>query len=237
MRRYLTHAEQVKRTYSETTLKKENTRECTDKKLWAKVKTADKVLEMYNKGELRAPLVRLQCIDFDTEFYQELVLASEQFWARSNRPRPLPPSSAKRRRVEKDDDEDEEDELKDDDEGEVPMEISEDEEADSEDSDAVDPPTAGTSTGVPPSTAEASEAPATPTRNPIPESVSLSSSVSTRQTRSATQRRSTGSGLKLRIPGGRSPGRAATKDTEEEREVEEELSSGSDDDDLYLDPE
>ncbi|KAI8980669.1 hypothetical protein BD414DRAFT_492913 [Trametes punicea] len=87
----------VQLTYSETTLNKEKTRE---------FRSVHQVLALYNSGELRAPCVRLQCVAFDTAFYQELVRANDQFF--ENKPRPVPPpvgaagrSSAKRRRVAK----------------------------------------------------------------------------------------------------------------------------------------
>ncbi|KAI0800924.1 hypothetical protein C8Q74DRAFT_1185484, partial [Fomes fomentarius] len=77
------------------------TRRSHHKQLWSTIKSAERVLEMYNSGELRAPLVRLHCKEFDTAFYQELVHANQLFWA--NKPRPAPPR-AKRRKVADDDD-------------------------------------------------------------------------------------------------------------------------------------
>ncbi|TBU46123.1 hypothetical protein BD309DRAFT_989088 [Dichomitus squalens] len=92
--------DKVKSTYSETTVNKEKS---------DRLQSAGQVLAMYNSGELRAPCVRLQCVGFDTAFYQELVRANDQFY--SNKPRPGPPgNSAKRRKIggdqPKDEDED-----------------------------------------------------------------------------------------------------------------------------------
>ncbi|KAI0715257.1 hypothetical protein C8Q76DRAFT_575349, partial [Earliella scabrosa] len=44
----------------------------TNKALWATISSAEQVFHMYEQGELRAPLVRLQCKEFDTAFYLEL---------------------------------------------------------------------------------------------------------------------------------------------------------------------
>ena len=78
-------------------------------------KSTPQVLAMYNSGELRAPCVRLQCLEFDTAFYHELVRANDQFF--SNKPRPGPPTTgSKRRRLNGDlpqDDTKDEDEDKD----------------------------------------------------------------------------------------------------------------------------
>ncbi|KAI0756662.1 hypothetical protein C8Q80DRAFT_48193 [Daedaleopsis nitida] len=87
--------QKVKATYSETTWKKEHTKKCTDKELWDGIKSVEQVLNMYNQGELRAPLVRLRCEKFDTDFYKALVIANHQYYA--DKQRPAPP--AKRRRL------------------------------------------------------------------------------------------------------------------------------------------
>lgn len=88
---------QVKHTYSETTMSKEKS---------AGLKSVQQVLRMYNEGVLRAPCVRLQCVEFDTAFYQELARANDQFF--QHRPLQMRPSAhkggagpSKRRRVDK----------------------------------------------------------------------------------------------------------------------------------------
>ncbi|CDO76625.1 hypothetical protein BN946_scf184868.g39 [Trametes cinnabarina] len=88
-------ATQVQTTYSQTTVNKEKSND---------FKSAQHVLAMYNAGELRAPCVRLQCVGFDTAFYQELVRANDRYF--EHEPRPMPPANAaggstKRRRVSK----------------------------------------------------------------------------------------------------------------------------------------
>ncbi|EIW64423.1 uncharacterized protein TRAVEDRAFT_158665 [Trametes versicolor FP-101664 SS1] len=87
----------VKQTYSETTVSKEKS---------AELKSVQQVLRMYNEGVLRAPCVRLQCVEFDTAFYQELARANDQFF--QHRPLQMRPSAhkggagpSKRRRVDK----------------------------------------------------------------------------------------------------------------------------------------
>ncbi len=88
---------QVKHTYSETTVSKEKSSE---------LKSAQQVLRMYNEGVLRAPCVRLQCVEFDTAFYQELARANDQYF--QHKPLKMRPSAhkdgagpSKRRRVAK----------------------------------------------------------------------------------------------------------------------------------------
>ncbi|KAJ8494620.1 hypothetical protein ONZ51_g2201 [Trametes cubensis] len=87
---------QVQGTYSETTVNKEHSNE---------LRSAEQVLGMYNAGTLRAPCVRLQCVGFDTEFYRKLVRANDLFFENKPRPPPPPPSagaagpSFKRRRT------------------------------------------------------------------------------------------------------------------------------------------
>ncbi|KAI9058841.1 hypothetical protein FKP32DRAFT_1549455, partial [Trametes sanguinea] len=73
----------VQSTYAATTVNKEKSKRFTSQQT---------VLAMYNSGELRAPCVRLQCVGFDTAFYQELVRANDRHFA--HRPRPMPPASA-----------------------------------------------------------------------------------------------------------------------------------------------
>ncbi|KAI9058843.1 hypothetical protein FKP32DRAFT_1581536 [Trametes sanguinea] len=76
----------VRTTYAATTVLKEKTKE---------LRSPQRVLAMYDAGELRAPCVRLQCIEFDTAFYQELVRANDQYFGRAI----ATSEPAKRRRV------------------------------------------------------------------------------------------------------------------------------------------
>ncbi|KAI0361243.1 hypothetical protein OH77DRAFT_1492336 [Trametes cingulata] len=232
-----------KSTYSETTMKKEKNKE---------LKSAQQVLAMYNSGELRAPCVRLQCVKFDTAFYQELVRANDLFF--EHKPRPMPPcssggSSTKRRRVSE---KASEEKVKDDESEEevslalavglahsnnvassaaVPSSISLSDSATM----AASSVTAN-AWPLPPPSAEVEVAP------PI-------TSLPT-QTRSATgsltQDCQSGP-LKLRIPGGRALERphadhwqlrsepSSDQDEDTNEEDESELSSVSDDDDMYAD--
>ena len=211
---------QVKLTYSETTVNKEKSDQ---------LKSAAQVLAMYNCGQLRAPCVRLQCIGFDSTFYQELVRANDQFY--TNKPRPGPPGAgAKRRKIG----------------GEQPKDDNEDTTAKSispGSSDAAplrwlsestltplcETPSRSVSVAVP-ALGEVPEPSATPAATAV-------TAVSVRTTTATSgQRESSGSGrLTLRIPS-RPFTRSPTKSPDaqvEEAEVEIELSE-SDDDDLYL---
>ena len=207
-------------TYSETTVNKEKSDQ---------LKSAAQVLAMYNSGELRAPCVRLQCIGFDSTFYQELVRANDQFY--TNKPRPGPPGAgAKRRKIG----------------GEQPKDDTEDP--------AERSMSPGSSNAAP--LRWLSESTLTPLCETPSRSVSVAGSapsevlgtsatpaattatiVPVRTTRAASGRReSSRSGrLILRIPSHpntRSPAKSPVAQVEE-AEVEMELSE-SDDDDLYL---
>lgn len=198
---------------------------------------------MYNSGELRAPLVRLRCKEFDTAFYQELVHANQLFWA--NKPRPAPPR-AKRRKVADDDDAEK-------DEDDARMTLVEDDktEDDVAQSALMDgSSTASTSTCVSPSTELASAAEAASTSKSqdasvvvasapanSPHTAPVSPSLSNRQTRSSTRRKASAATLKLRIPRRKLPHPPVdpmNADEEGEGEVE---SSESDDDDMYSESE
>ncbi|PIL31620.1 hypothetical protein GSI_06322 [Ganoderma sinense ZZ0214-1] len=210
--------DKVKTTYSETTVNKEKS---------DRFKSTPQVLAMYNSGELRAPCVRLQCLEFDTAFYHELVRANDQFF--SNKPRPGPPTNGSKRRK-----------LN----GDLPQDDTKDEDED-KDKTVEYPPAESSGTGP---SRWVSESPLTtigetPSRSvstaaqavhtsstPVPETAAGSST--------STPARSTRSTLRLRIPGGRSTqSPTVPQDVHaEEAEVEMELSeSESDDDDLYAD--
>ncbi|KAI0778526.1 hypothetical protein BD413DRAFT_110610 [Trametes elegans] len=88
---WATLPQKVKETYSETTVKKEKSTLSSMSK--------EQVLTMYNSGEHRAPCVRLQCIAFDTAFYQELVCANDKFF--EGKPPVLPPSAGSSARAPK----------------------------------------------------------------------------------------------------------------------------------------
>ncbi|RPD81982.1 hypothetical protein L226DRAFT_607194 [Lentinus tigrinus ALCF2SS1-7] len=223
----------VKTTYSETTFNKENTRECTNKELWRTIKNTQQVLAMYNQGELRAPLVRLQCLKFDMDFYQELVDANGRYF--TNKQRPAPPNVAKRRKVADEANED------DDKEEDIPMALVDDK----VDEDNPSVPLGSPSAVVPSEEALASSSSGSvlmdtsvPAAPPTPVSMAgagivLPPSSPSRQARYDARQQTSGGLIKLRIPGGRSP--HSKPGSDEEREVEDGLSSESDDDDLYAD--
>ncbi|KAI0721304.1 hypothetical protein C8T65DRAFT_705332 [Cerioporus squamosus] len=251
----------VKTTYSETTFNKENTKECTNKQLWSTIKSADQVLTMYNKGELRAPLVRLQCLKFDMDFYQELVDANGRYF--TNKARPAPPNVAKRRKAA-----DDASKAEDDKEDDMPLTMAEEKAED--DHPPMPPNDSATSAAAGPSedamapnstedvsmgdAIAAAPAPSSSedasmdasVATPAPVSVASASIVlppssPARQARYGTRQQSSVGLVRLRIPGGRSPrSHPDAKDTEDEREVEDRLSSSglssaSDDDDMYAD--
>ncbi|KAI0361242.1 hypothetical protein OH77DRAFT_1443459 [Trametes cingulata] len=61
------------------------------------------VLGMYDSGERRAPCVRLQCVKFDTAFYQELVRANDELHSKATQATGVSPPEngpSKRRRIE-----------------------------------------------------------------------------------------------------------------------------------------
>ncbi|KAH9898057.1 hypothetical protein C8Q73DRAFT_640932 [Cubamyces lactineus] len=215
----------VQGTYSETTVNKEHSKE---------LRSAEQVLGMYKAGTLRAPCVRLQCVGFDTEFYRKLVRANDLFF--ENKPRPPPPhanaagSSSKRRRTtstvaeEKAEDSEEEVSL-------ATAAVAAKAKASNTGSAAVTEQSRGrTGAGVasgsaglvdipsntPALSATAGGAPAT---QPVPTTM--------RQTRLAA--RTLSGSLTLRIPGGKLKDLSAVTDDVVE------LTSESDDDDLYAD--
>ena len=54
---------------------------------------------MYDEGKLRAPCVRLQCLEFDTAFYLELVRANKEYFATKDQVPLSGTHSSKRRRI------------------------------------------------------------------------------------------------------------------------------------------
>ncbi|KAI9058845.1 hypothetical protein FKP32DRAFT_1231163 [Trametes sanguinea] len=84
---WTTLPQKVQTAYATTTVNKEKSME---------LKSRHHALAMYNTGKLRAPCVRLQCVGFDTAFYQQLVRANDQYFMLANA---SGGSSAKRRRV------------------------------------------------------------------------------------------------------------------------------------------
>ena len=173
---------------------------------------------MYNTGELRAPLVRLQCIQFDMDFYQELVDANGRYF--TNKQRPAPPSAAKRRRIANDpmveDDDKEED---------VPMALVDDKAED----DQLPSPLESTTPAAPSSEDALAQNSGRSASTEAPHAVGPPTPVSLAGANIVLPPSSPirhGGLIRLRIPGGRSP-RSCTdsKDTEEEGEVEDGLSS------------
>ncbi|KAI0331928.1 hypothetical protein GY45DRAFT_1299868 [Cubamyces sp. BRFM 1775] len=216
----------VQGTYSETTVNKEHSKE---------LRSAEQVLGMYNAGTLRAPCVRLQCVAFDTEFYQKLVRANDQFF--ENKPRPPPPSSAsaagpsyKRRRTtntlveEKAEGSEEEISLAVAAKAKAPTSspampaIEQSQASASTTITSGDVSPAGVPSATLPSSVNAGSAPAT---QPVPTTM--------RQTRLAARAQS--GSITLRIPGGRSKDHPSITDDV----LELTTSSESDDDDLYAD--
>ncbi|OSD03623.1 hypothetical protein PYCCODRAFT_240508 [Trametes coccinea BRFM310] len=197
---------QVQSTYAATTMNKEKSKE---------FKSSQHVLAMYNAGELRAPCVRLQCIGFDTAFYQELVRANDQYF--EHKPRPLPPAGGaggaatrKRRRVSKAEEKAEDSEVE------------------------VSLASGMATTRLPASSMTIEPSPALPppsasAAGPSAQGPSLSP---VRSTRSSTARAS--GSLTLRIPGGRAMDRGFQPDWPDDSEGN--LLSASDEDDWYADP-
>ncbi|RDX50386.1 hypothetical protein OH76DRAFT_1348811 [Lentinus brumalis] len=228
----------VKKTYAETTFNKENTKECTDKQLWSTIKNADQVLTMYNEGQLRAPLVRLQCLKFDMDFYQELVDANGRYF--TNKARPAPPSVAKRRKASDDA------MVEDDKEEDIPLAATVVQDKAQDDHPAMALDDCASAAAVPSqelmasSSSEHASMNVTVSAAPPPRvSANIAVPLSSPARQASTQPQSS-SGLRLRIPGGR-PVRShsVAKDTEEEREVRDRLTSSTlsslSDDDMYAD--
>ncbi|OBZ79088.1 hypothetical protein A0H81_00906 [Grifola frondosa] len=94
---WATLPDRVKETYADCTIEKEKSKNHG---------TRPQVLAKYESGELRAPCVRLQCIEFRNAFYAELVEANKKFFGDDSSPAP---PSAKRRKTMELDSSDEED--------------------------------------------------------------------------------------------------------------------------------
>lgn len=187
-----------------------------------KNKTAHQVLKMYNEGELRAPCVRLQCLEFNTDFYLELVHANQQFF--KNKPRPAPPSRnfAKRRKVEDEAPKDE------DAEGSVPSASSKTSASiTSAEEHEVFSSLVSAGDGEPCWTVLSEGTTVIAGSDSVPTMNIPASAPPVMQTRSATRSASSRMLLTLRVPGGR-----MTQSSGDEMNVDE-LSSSDDSDDLY----
>ncbi|KAI0639748.1 hypothetical protein C8Q77DRAFT_84355 [Trametes polyzona] len=217
----------VKRTYSETTMNKEKS---------SAIRSADQALAMYDSGELRAPCVRLQCVQFDTAFYQELVRANEQFF--SSRPRPGGagvPGPSKRRRVTR------AGASKDEDNEEVSLACAVTTTSGQASASVASAPALPGSSSAKGHQAESSGSASvirvthgvlSLSSSPVPGGSGHASAgaPSMRQTRTSTRSQAAQGSMTLRIPGGRSVERTSQSASEDVLEL-----SSNDDDDLYAD--